>query len=164
MCGSQGGEGRVPAEKRTMGWALCCPSPSLHSFPRRQAPMGTRFLRRSPWGHASQVTQALPFAVWSAPAESRTGRRYVLAPGASRGNPPPALGCGRSADSRSRYVSCEPGQAWRGAKPGAPPARVLIYLFGDSCVRRRRGPGFGPASARWLWEASPFRLAARWRF
>lgn len=105
--------------------------------------MGTRFLKGSPWGHASHVTQALPFAVWAAPAESRTGRRYVLAAGASRGNPPPALGCGRSADSRSRYVSCEPGQAWRGAKPGAA-ARPRGYLF-------IRGQLRAQAPWAWLW-------------
>ncbi|CAI9157930.1 unnamed protein product [Rangifer tarandus platyrhynchus] len=44
------------------------------------------------------------------------------------------------ADSRSRYVSCEPARARQGAKLGPPPARAVIYLFGGSCARRRCAP------------------------
>lgn len=70
------------------------------------------------------------------------------------------------ADSRSRYVSCEPAGARQGAKLGPPPARAVIYLFGGSCVRRRRAPwqsgpppacgGLHPPLARLLRSLSIF--------
>lgn len=84
----------------------------------------------------------------AAPGESRSARlRYVPAAGAARGIPPPAPGCGRSADSRSRYVSGERGQAGRGAKPR--PARPRGYLLLRGQLR---------AQAPWAWP--PIGLGA----
>lgn len=70
------------------------------------------------------------------------------------------------ADSRSRYVSCEPARARQGAKLGPPPARAVIYLFGGSCARRRCAPrpsrpppacgGLHPPPARLLRRLSIF--------
>lgn len=49
----------------------------------------------------------------------------------------PRPGCGRGADSRSRYVS---PRARPGRGPSRAPPAAGIYLFRDSCARRRRGP------------------------
>lgn len=106
---------------------------------------------------------APPPAVWSAPrgaAGSRAEPAAVRAGGGRRGSrePSPGPGCGRGADSRSRYVS---PRARPGRGPSRAPPAAGIYLFRDSCARRRRGP----ASARpraWVRGLHPPASSVAW--
>lgn len=93
----------------------------------------------------------------AAPGESRSARlRYVPAAGAARGIPPPARGCGRSADSRSRYVSGERGQAGRGAKPLPARPRGYLLLWGQL---RAQAPWAWPPIGLGAWVAGDCTLA-----
>lgn len=129
MCGSPGLEGQVPAEEgpRAGLWSALYP-------PCRQPSMGMKFPRRVTLVPASDVAQALPRAASRSAVPRREG-------GAAPEGPPPAQGCGRSADSRSRYVSGARGPTRQCAQPGAA-ARWLGYFFIRGQLR---------AQALWAW-------------
>lgn len=94
---------------------------------------------------AFQAQTPLPRAQAGSPGQGqeRWGAESAVRAGSQRGpGLPPRFGAAvERADSRSRYVSCEAGRAGPAAKPGPPPARPVIYLFGGSCARRRSARG-----------------------
>lgn len=168
MCGSkestQGHEGRVPTGSGPPSKALSFPCPCRPSFragQRRRGGVGVGGAPRREGEPHSRVAfptaTARPLAPPPPPTRTagcsacRAWRRDVRRPARFQGTLPGLRGAAERADSRSRYVSGEPGRAGRGgqaraAAAAAAPARARLWR-GSRTAARAPAEDFTPGLA-----------------